>query len=83
MITRRDALEQALGDVEAGTLKWASTIVVNLGWWNGLSIPEQEAYRHRAERAKVELRADDTLSSHFVEVRSSDEDSPLSTERPM
>jgi hypothetical protein len=82
MIARRDTLEQALGDIEADTLAGASTIVVNLEWWNSLSVAEQEAYRHRADKARVELRADDTLSRHFVEVRGGDE-RPVSTEHPM
>ena len=83
MITRRDTLEQALGEVETEALTGASTVVVNLGWWEGLSVPEQEEYRRRAERAGIELLADDRLSSHYVEVRGNDEGPPLSTERRM
>jgi hypothetical protein len=56
---------------------------VNLQWWTALSVAEQEAYRLRADRAKVALVADDTLSSHYVEVRGVDEGPPLSTERPV
>jgi hypothetical protein len=83
VITRRDTLEQALGDVETGTLPGASAIVVSRSWWDHLSISEQDAYRRRAGRAAIELRADEAMSSHFVEVRGGDEGSPLSTERPM
>ncbi|HEU4524395.1 MAG TPA: hypothetical protein VFR62_05200 [Gemmatimonadales bacterium] len=83
MITRRDGLEEALGEIEAERLRGASTIVVNLQWWTGLSIAEQEAYRLRADRSRIALVADDALSSHYVEVRGMDEGPPLSTERPI
>ena len=83
MITRRNSLEEALGEIEAERLTGASTIVVNLQWWTGLSVAEQEAYRLRADRAHIELVADDELSSHYVEVRGTDEGPPLSTERPV
>jgi hypothetical protein len=83
VIIRRDTLEQALGEVESGTLSGASSIVVSRNWWEHLSTGEQDAYRRRAARATIELRADETMSSHFVEVRSGDESPPLSTERPM
>jgi uncharacterized protein (DUF934 family) len=83
MITRRDSLTDALDDIEAGRLTDASTIVINLNWWQELSVAEQERFRHRAERAAVDLRADEALSSHFVEVRGGDEGPPLSSERPM
>ena len=83
MITRRNNLEEALGEIEAARLSGASTIVVNLQWWTGLSVAEQESYRLRADRARVELVADDSLSSHYVEVRGVDEGPPLSTERPV
>lgn len=83
MITRCDSLEEALGEIETERLSGASTIVVNLQWWTGLSTAEQEAYRLRADRAKIALVADDELSSHYVEVRSVDEGPPLSTERPV
>jgi hypothetical protein len=83
VIARRDTLEQALGDVETGALTGASSIVVSHNWWDHLSISEQDAYRRRAERAAIELRADEAMSGHFVEVRGGDESPPLSTERPM
>jgi hypothetical protein len=83
LVVRRDTLEQALGEIEADLLPGASTIVVNLEWWTGLSVAEQEAYRLRADRAQIELSADDALSSHYVEVRGVDEGPPLSTERPV
>jgi hypothetical protein len=83
MIARRDTLEQALGEVEMHVLSGASTVVVSRGWWDSLSAHERDVYRGRAERAGIELRADDALSSHFVEVRSEGEQSPpLSTEHP-
>jgi hypothetical protein len=83
MIIRRDTLEQALGEVEAQALSGASTIVVSRLWWDGLSPHEREAYQHRAERVAVELHADNSISSHFVEVRGGDEGPPLSSERHM
>ena len=84
MILRRDTLDDALGEIEADRLTGASSIVVNLQWWTGLSIAEQEDYRLRADRAQIELVADDALSSHYVEVRGVyDEGPPLSTERPV
>ena len=83
MLIRRDTLEQALGEVEAHALTGVSTVVVNRRWWDALSAHERDAYRLRAERAAVELLADDSLSSHFVEVRGGDDGPPLSTERPM
>ena len=83
MIARRDTLEQALGDVETHALSGASTVVVCRGWWDSLSVHERDLYRGRAERAGVELRADDAISRHFVEVRGGGEQSPpLSTEHP-
>jgi hypothetical protein len=83
LITRRDNLDDALVGIEADRMSGATTIVVNLGWWVGLSIAEQDEYRLRAARAGVELVADDALSSHYVEVRGVDEGPPLSTERPV
>jgi hypothetical protein len=83
VITRRDSLEAALGDIEAERLVGVSSIVVNLGWWTALSTAQQEAYRLRADRARIALVADDALSSHYVEVRGVDEGPPMSTERPV
>jgi hypothetical protein len=83
LITRCDSLEQALGDIEAARLAGASTVVVNLLWWTGLSTAEQEAYRLRADRARVDLIADDAISSHYVEVRGVDDGPPLSSEHPV
>lgn len=83
MIARRDSLDQALGEIEGRRMRRALTIVVNRGWWTGLSVKEQEVYQRRAEQAEVELRADDAISTHFVEVRGADDGPPLSTERPI
>jgi hypothetical protein len=83
VITRRDTLDQALVDVETQALSGASTVVVSRRWWDALSARERETYRTRADRARVELRADDSMSGHFVEIRGGDEGPPLSTERPM
>ena len=83
MIARRDTLEQALGEIESRALAGVSTIVVSRTWWDRLSNNEQSGYRSRAARAEVELRVDEAISSHFVEVRGGDEGPPLLTESPM
>jgi hypothetical protein len=82
MITRHASLSQALEELEAGTLRGVSTVVVSRGWWDRLSAQERSTYRVRARRAGIELRADSAMSSHYVEARGSDS-GPLSTERPM
>ncbi len=83
MITRCDTLEQALGEIESARLTGSAIIVVNLQWWTSLSSAEQDAYRLRAGRARVELAADGRLSSHYVEIRDTGEGPALSTERPV
>jgi hypothetical protein len=83
MIARRDTLEQALGEVESRALTGVSTIVVSRYWWDGLSTHEQSGYRSRAARAEVELRVDEAISSHFVELRGGDQGPLLLTESPM
>ena len=83
MITRRDNLESALGEIEAKQLVGATTIVVNLKWWSGLSAAQQEAYKLRADRARIGLVADAGISSHYVEIRGVDEGPPLTSERPV
>jgi hypothetical protein len=81
VITRRDSLEEALGEIEADRLGGASTIIVNLQWWTGLSTAEQESYRLRSDRAQIALVADDRLASHYVEVRGVDEGHPARVSR--
>jgi len=81
MITRRESLAQALDDLEAGTLVGVSTLVVSRRWWDGLSLRERRAFRKRAGKAGVALRADSAMSAHFVEARDGDAGPPLSTER--
>jgi hypothetical protein len=83
MIARRDSLTQALSEVEARALAGASTIIVSRRWWDTLSPNEQGGYRSRAAEADVELRVDEAISSHFVEIRGGEEGPPLSTEHPM
>ena len=83
MITRRDNLESALGEIEAKQLAGATTIVVNLEWWSGLSAAQQEAYKLRADRARIGLVADAGISSHYVEIRGVDEGPAMSSERPV
>jgi hypothetical protein len=57
--------------------------VVNLEWWSGLSAAQQEAYKLRADRARIGLAADAGISSHYVEIRGVDEGPPLTSERPV
>jgi hypothetical protein len=83
MITRRDSLEHALAELEGHRLTGIATIVVSRHWWASLSVKEQEAYRQRADRAAVELRADEAISAHFVEMRGPGDGPPLSSERPI
>ncbi len=80
MITRRESLAQALDDLEAGKLDGVATLVVSRNWWDALSLRDRRAFRARAGRAGVSLRADSAMSPHFVELRDGD-DGPLSTER--
>ena len=82
MITQRKSLTQALAELEAGTLAGVRTVVVSRKWWNGLSMAERNAFRLRADRVGIELRADSAMSSHYVEARGGDAGPPLSTERP-
>jgi hypothetical protein len=83
MIVRRDSLSQALSQVEAEKLTGVSIVVVSRRWWDSLSVTEQSEYRSRAARSHLELRVDEAISSHFVEVRGKEEGPPLSTESPM
>lgn len=83
MIVRRDTLSQALDELQARVLKGASIVVVSHSWWETLSMNERDAYRARAERVGVELRVDDVMTSHFVEVRGRDAEPPPSTEHPI
>jgi hypothetical protein len=81
MIVLRASLEAALADIEAGTIKGASTVVVSRSWWGQVASREQDRLRERAAQAGLELRADDAMTGHFVEVRD-DVGPPLSTEHP-
>jgi hypothetical protein len=83
VIARCDNLETALADIEADRITGATTVVVNLHWWTGLSVAQQEAYKLRADRDRIALVADDALSSHYVEIRGVGEGPPMSTERPV
>lgn len=81
MIKRRTTLEEALGEIETGGLTGVTAIVVNQEWWKDLSSTVQGGFRHRCTRNGVDLRADDALSRHFVELASDSREVPLSTER--
>lgn len=81
MIKRRTTLEEALGEIESGVLTGVTAIVVNQEWWQHLTSTVQSGYRRRCTRSGVDLRADDALSRHFVELASDSREPPLSTER--
>ena len=81
---RRSSLDDALRELEAGTLAGIVRIVVSRSWWDALSPIERDGGQRRAERLGVALTADDRISRHFVElVEASDEEGspPLSSER--
>lgn len=80
-VARRDSLEVALADLEQGSLKGSSAIVFSRLWWDDLSRVQQAAYRKRAKKAGVTLRSDSMIGNHFVEVRGTPAETPLSTER--
>jgi DNA-binding response OmpR family regulator len=80
-VSRRDSLEIALKDLEQGALEGSSAIVFSRLWWDDLSRVQQAAYRKRAKKAGVTLRSDSMIGTHFVEVRGTPSDAPLSTER--
>ena len=81
MIKRRTTLEDALGEIESGSLIGVRTIVVNQEWWQQLTTTVQSGYRKRCTRTGVDLRADESLSRHFVELATDTREAPLSTER--
>lgn len=82
-IVRRDSLDAALNDVEAGKSAGTSSIVFGRTWWETLAEPQRAAFRKRAKKARVSLRSDSMLGNHFVEVRGPTRgDVGLSTERP-
>jgi hypothetical protein len=81
---RRNSLEEALTELERGSLPGTVRISVNRSWWNGLPRRVQTDYQSRCETLRVRLVADEQMSTHFVEVsRESREDPPLSSEHPI
>lgn len=80
MIKRRTTLDEALKQIESGDLAGVTAIVVNLEWWQLLSSGAQSAFRKRCARQRVDLRADESLSRHFVELATNPREPPLSTE---
>jgi hypothetical protein len=80
MIRRYPTLDDALRDIEGGTLQGVTAITMNREWWQTLPIGAQTEYRRRCARAGVELRADQALSRHFVELVDGKGDSPLDSE---
>ena len=82
MIVRRETLAEALDGIEAGALAGASAVVVSRSWWSGVSPREQDAFRDRAARAGIRLYADDSMRSHYVEIRDDAAGPTLSSEHP-
>jgi hypothetical protein len=80
MIKRRTTLEAALDEIESGELGGVTAIVVNREWWQFLPSGSQNGFRKRCADQGVDLRADDKLSRHFVELASDRDEPPLSTE---
>jgi hypothetical protein len=80
MIKRRTTLEEALEEIESGELAGVTAIVVNREWWQFLPAGDQSEFRKRCAKHGVDLRADDALSRHFVELASDRDEPPLSTE---
>jgi hypothetical protein len=83
MVTYRQSLSEALGDIEAGAIARASTVVVSRRWWDRLSSDERDRYRAHATRLGLALRADGAISSNLVEVRGGEGGPPLSSEHPV
>jgi hypothetical protein len=81
VIERRDCLKDALSEIEHGGLADVSAVVVSRSWWDSLSAEEQSYYARRCAQRAIELRADERLSVHFVEVIGGRSEPPLSTER--
>lgn len=82
-IVRRDSLDAALAEVEAGQLTGTSSIVFGRLWWQELPKAQQSAFRRRARQARISLRSDSLMKHHFVEIRGRQrEDVGLSSERP-
>jgi hypothetical protein len=81
MIRRRTTLEEALDEIESEKLEGVTAIVVNLEWWQQLPLGTQNDFRRRCTRRGVDLRADEALSRHFVELASDRHEPPLSTEQ--
>ena len=82
-IVRRDSLDLALAEVEAGKLSDTSSIVFGRGWWQELPRAQQSAFRKRAKQARISLRSDSLMKSHFVEIRgNSRSEVGLSSEQP-
>lgn len=82
-IVRRDSLDAALAEVEAGQLTDTSSIVFGRGWWQELPKTQQSAFRKRAKQARISLRSDSLMNNHFVEIRGAlRSEVGLSTEQP-
>lgn len=80
MTRRSQSLDDALGEIDAGTLANVARIVVSERWWDDLSGDQRRAYTRRCVDHGVELSVDDRISLHFVELVGKS-DPPLSSER--
>ncbi len=77
----RTSLHDALTDVEEGALTDVSDIVASHQWWNARPTAEHTNHTRRCARHGIELRADDGMSRHFVEVLGESGEPPLSSEQ--
>lgn len=77
---RSRTLDEALTDIDAGTVLNVARIVVNRRWWEALSDVQQDRYHTRCLERGIDVSADDRISRHYVELVSR-EDPPLSSER--
>ena len=81
---RRTSLDEALRELEGGTIAAVSRIVVSRRWWDSLADAQRNAYHRRVDALGISLGADDLISLHFVELMDAGDDDgapPLSSER--
>jgi hypothetical protein len=82
VIRRRDSLQEALAEIEQGGLAGVLAVVVSRAWWDSVSSRDQRSYGRRCAERRIELRVDDRMCRHFVEVIDGPGERRLSTERP-
>jgi len=83
VIRRRDSLPATLDEIERGILEGVAVVVVNRHWWEALPLGERTTLRARCEQLGVQLRSDDRLSRHFVELGDDPDGVSLSSEHDL